>query len=534
MATRGLENASSQMTLILGGAILIGLADAVLVAGALLGARGAIQYVPPRIWLVSPLVWSLIACVVALPLYPFARDRTGWATTILLTLFLFAARFPETRLRFKITAGAVSLTCAVAIWKWAKTRNSLPRSALFVTLLVAAAGALFFVNRPRAASAHSMPQPHAPNVIVIFLDTVRYDALFGADGRIRNGLPAFARLAQQSVVFDRAYAPSPWTLPSTLAAVTRLPVEQLGIDFDHQIYDRTDPTLAERFRRRGYRTAAVISNSFLNSGTGFDRGFDTYEHADEALDVCRTAPGSLADEHWPWFAATICNWSASEVSERAIAQLNDRDRPLFLLVNYMDAHDPYYVERDCGGGIGYDAAIRCVDRRIAPIIDWRSPDRATIVAVIGDHGEQFGEHGLVRHGNSLYVQLLHVPFMIRSPNLVPSRVGDAFSTVALASLLDGVAPEKHPVVPATAMLVPPKATKRPREWSAIEGSWHLIVRENHADELYDLVTDPAETRNVIDGARQNAVVQHLHMAIGLMQRAPVPNSSGFRALGYVQ
>src|SRR5450432_1805754 len=106
MATRGLENASSQVTLILGGAILVGLADAVLVAGALLGARGAIQYVPPRIWLVSPLVWSLIACAVALQLYPFARDRTGWATTILLTLFLFAARFPETRLRFKITAGA--------------------------------------------------------------------------------------------------------------------------------------------------------------------------------------------------------------------------------------------------------------------------------------------------------------------------------------------------------------------------------------------------------------------------------------------
>ena len=44
----------------------------------------------------------------------------------------------------------------------------------------------------------------------------------------------------------------------------------------------------------------------------------------------------------------------------------------------------------------------------------------TLIIITGDHGEQFGEHGLYDHGNSLYLALLHVPLLVIFPSHVPA------------------------------------------------------------------------------------------------------------------
>lgn len=372
-----------------------------------------------------------------------------------------------------------------------------------------------------------------PNVIVIFLDTVRYDALFDAEGRVHADLPTLSRLRAESLVFSRAYATSPWTLPSHLSAVTGLPPHELGVSFDAQRYERQPETLAERFRRRGYRTAAVISNSFLNTGSGFERGFDTFQQAKAGLDLCRIGPALIADRHWPWFAASVCNWTAGEVTDRARRLMRDDRGPFFLALNYMDAHDPYYVERGCGGTLGYAGAIRCLDRNLAPIVDWRSSVRPTVLAVVGDHGEQFGEHGLQRHGNSLYVQLLHVPFMLRPVADARGRtVPSPISIAALPTLLDD-ANRTEWAEPILSVLHPPAADLTPSEWSALDGTWHLIVRERGADALYHLPTDQAEERNLIAASPPDPAIARLRAAIRAMQRSPKPELRRFRSLGYV-
>jgi hypothetical protein len=60
----------------------------------------------------------------------------------------------------------------------------------------------------------SLAAVDAPNVIVIFVDTVRYDAVFDPEGRVHRDLPTLAALRDQSTAFTRAYATSSWTLPS--------------------------------------------------------------------------------------------------------------------------------------------------------------------------------------------------------------------------------------------------------------------------------------------------------------------------------
>ena len=380
-----------------------------------------------------------------------------------------------------------------------------------------------------------------PNVILIFLDTVRYDAVFDANGRVRDGLTSLARLRAGSTAFTRAYSTTSWTLPSHLSAVTGLPPHQLGVSFDSQVYRLSDRTLAERFQARGYRTAAVISNSFLNEGTGFERGFETFQQARAGLDLCRTAPGLVGDLYWPWFSAAVCNWTASDVTRRALALMDDRDGPFFLTLNYMDAHDPYYVGRFCREPDGYAAALRCLDRSLAPIVDWQSPRRPTSTAVIGDHGEQFGEHGLVQHGNSLSLQLLHVPLIVRSGNAAEARTETAPISIAALPLLVDTATPGGPAArtPASAgdavvsLLHPPALSKLPSQWSATDGTWHLIVRENGPEALYNLPADPAEEHDLSATDPRDPAVARLRAAIADMRREPKPDLRKFRSLGYV-
>jgi arylsulfatase A-like enzyme len=68
-------------------------------------------------------------------------------------------------------------------------------------------------------------------------------------------------------------------------------------------------------------------------------------------------------------------------------------------------------------------------------------DGNTVIAIVSDHGEQFGEHGYGYHGNSLYRQVLHVPLILKVPGHAPGRVAEPVSTTDLyASLIRAAEP----------------------------------------------------------------------------------------------
>ena len=514
-------------------AAVIGLLDALLVQTGLAGAAGSFQYMPLRLWIVAPVGWLVVGAVLGAVVLPTMRTWGGVIVPAAMTGIFLSIRLRE-HAALLAAALAVFVVMLVLTRRWILRWMARPRRALAVSVAGGVTAAAIAAVAPLHFVSGSPARGNAgPNVIVVFLDTVRYDAVFDADGRVTSALPSLARLRAGSTAFTRAYSTSSWTLPSHLSAVTGLPAHQLGVGFDSQVYTRPDPTLAERFQRRGYRTAAVISNSFMNAGSGFARGFDTFQQAQAALDLCRTGPGVIADKHWPWFAAAVCNWTASEVTRRARALLDDAAGQLFLALNYMDAHDPYYVERACGEPDGYAAALRCLDRSLAPIVDWQSSRRPTVLAVVGDHGEHFGEHGLVRHGNSLYVQALHVPLIVRSADGGAARTDTRpISIAALPSLVDPMS-APPPDGPVIALLHPAAASNLPSQWSALDGAWHLIVRDNGSDALYRLPDDPAEERNLIATSPADAAVTLLRAAIAEMRREPKPELRRFRSLGYI-
>jgi arylsulfatase A-like enzyme len=110
------------------------------------------------------------------------------------------------------------------------------------------------------------------NLLLISIDTLRADHL-GLYGYGRGTSPFLDRLAARGVTFERAYAPSPWTLPSHASLLTGLYPSHHGAFNEKLALPPGIRTLAGRLAARGFATGAVVNCWFLDERYGLDRGF---------------------------------------------------------------------------------------------------------------------------------------------------------------------------------------------------------------------------------------------------------------------
>jgi len=221
--------------------------------------------------------------------------------------------------------------------------------------------------------------------------------------------------------------------------------------------DETDPTLAEVLSRRGYLTAGFVANlPYTNREVGLDRGFQHYEDwmvSFRQLLVSSMLIRAVTTNEWVrgmvGTKELIVRKKAPEVNRRFLRWLDRRPaRPFFAFLNYYDAHTPFVPpepyrsrfappgapfhsdlplrEQDLpwdpalieGARNAYDGAIAALDASLGQLfeeLDRRHLLDSTIVIVTSDHGEEFAEHGLFSHGNSLYLPSLHVPLVVWNP-----------------------------------------------------------------------------------------------------------------------
>jgi arylsulfatase A-like enzyme len=174
---------------------------------------------------------------------------------------------------------------------------------------------------------------------------------------------------------------------------------------------------------------------------------------------------------------------------------------------------------------GYERAIAYVDLQLRGL--WEALDRRgvldrALIIITSDHGEQFGEHGLFEHGNSLYQPLIRVPLLIvdrggRSAGTIvstPVSLRDVAATImhfvdaeddsaipgrSLLRALDGGddAPGPSPVVAVLAQRVGEGTAPvfRGDIRSLVSGPWHYI-RSGEGEELYRYDEDPMERADV--------------------------------------
>ena len=243
-----------------------------------------------------------------------------------------------------------------------------------------------------------------PNVVLVTLDTTRADRL-GCYGRADAGTPNLDRLAARGVRFADAWSVVPITLPAHLSMMTGCTPVTHGVrDNGGARYDGRIPTLAVRLAANGYRTAAVVSASVLDSDWGANAGFSVY---DDRF-------GGKSER------------SAASATTRALEIFGSSTEPIFLWVHYFDPHwnyepPPPFAERYRDDP--YQGEIASVDFELGRL--FAGLDKAkqkSIIVVVGDHGESLGEHGERTHGIFTYRATLSVPFLIAGPGIPAGRV----------------------------------------------------------------------------------------------------------------
>jgi arylsulfatase A-like enzyme len=533
-----------------------GIADALCLYGDLYASREGKAYVPWSIWPVDILLVTVWCLIVASPF--LIRSMRRWSAVVALyagpALLFYHRAFPAKiaywpnagSRRFAVAVVALFLPIATAVvylMDREPVRRFLRRA--FVPVVVVLGGAVFLIafSRWSPEPRRSIASPAGRrNVVLIFLDAVRAESLSADD------MPNLMRFSERGTRYTFAFAPSSWTLPSHLSVVTGVPSPQLPVDAVYQSIDDRFVTLAERFHRDGYRTAAVLANWFPNHGTGMQRGYDLLQYPLARLDLDRTGLVRITravfryPDLWMW-------WDADDVNARVRSFIRGGG-PYFVTVNYLDAHAPFYQTRRCSRRhpqsaspvIAYRDAVWCMDESIGRLLHELEPDidaGRTVVAIVADHGEQFGEHGLWKHGNSLYAQLLHVPLVVRGSGF-PAAVkdGPVCASGLYAALLaaSGGSSESAAAALERAPVIAYLRGGTDGWWSVVDRSYQLIARADGRMELYDLAVDPEETQNLWSDPRLTAVRNDLAERIAAVRATTLPPraiESPFKGLGYL-
>ena len=364
--------------------------------------------------------------------------------------------------------------------------------------------------------------PDAPNALLITIDTIRPDAL-GCYGGPPEVSPVLDELASQSVQYMNARTTVPITVPAHASMLTGLyPLRHRLRDNSSGRLPDSAHTLAELARERGFQTAAFVAARVLEHRVGLDQGFEVYDEPPR--------PDRIGHH--------IARRSAAEITASASDWMNQRDpeRPFLLWLHFYDPHQPFEPEPEFleqASGNLYHAEVAGMDHQIGRFLAQIDLDE-TLVIVVGDHGEAFGDHGEQTHGTYCYESTLRVPFLIRYPDGTQAgeqsqetvSVVDVFPTLVdalgLASpqKVDGESLWRRKVSADRGVYFESFYGWRHYGWSPLAGWARGTLKYLHSSnpELYDLELDPQEQSNLAAGTRHE--IQPFREAIRQLAALP--------------
>jgi len=411
--------------------------------------------------------------------------------------------------------------------------------------------------------------PKHLNLLTVMFDSLRPDHI-ATNGHPQIRTPNLDHFAAEGTVFARTYAEYPITIPSRTAFFCGI------YTFTNRSWSTLRPydtTLAEVLRREGYRTACFADSPMGTTVWDFDRGFDEFTYVADGpchtpvvegrepdfgpYSVVRAENDDRASAqrflsqtriNRQWSMETRGYYSPDTITHLATEWLDnaDTDKPFWLHLDYFDPHEPWdppepYMSMYDPGYTGKRYAMPT-----GPEIDWMTPEELqqvrhlymgkvtqvddqlpalwkalrekglaenTLVVIISDHGEPFGEHRRIRKfGVPLYDELAACVMMMRLPGVVPE--GKRVETLAqnvdmMPTLLDlfGVDDKPRmdgvslvPIIQGKADTVREEAhigAFQLRAGLVTDDGWKLIDnRGEKPDELYRLPDDPQESRNL--------------------------------------
>ncbi len=294
------------------------------------------------------------------------------------------------------------------------------------------------------------------------LDTLRADHLSGY-GYERQTSPVLDSFANENLKFKHALTAAPWTPASVATMFTGLYPTSHGMvppndrELAKKGFAKLNPnleTIAEVLKQQGYTTAGVSPNPWITKEFGYTQGFDEFYY------IARKPAEKITESG----EEIITKWLNDKSSKKS-------SDPFFLYLHYLDPHDPYtppppydtkfqgpllkspftYDEKMLSLIGRYDGEINYMDTQLGRLFSFLKEKELyedLFIVIVSDHGEQFKEHGNLRHGYKLFNEEVHIPLLIKtnrksdSAKIIETTVStvDIYPTI-LARL--GITPPKN-------------------------------------------------------------------------------------------
>ena len=273
------------------------------------------------------------------------------------------------------------------------------------------------------------------NIVLIVIDTLRADHL-SFYGYKKNTAPFLSKIAKDAIVFKHTFSPSSWTAPATASIFTSLYPFQHGVlmcllaikrakRLNPNITINKIPqeitTLPEVLKKNGYKTFGISDNLNIGELEGFTQGFDKFK--------------TYGYKKAPFITKKILEWKKELLSSKKY----------FLFIQFMDPHAPYHkrypwykpqknLKKEMISR--YDSEINFVDSFIRKLYLELGWDKNTLLIITSDHGEGLWDHGHMDHGQSLFLEEINVPLIIKLPEIkkgkkiyTPVSTIDIFPTI---------------------------------------------------------------------------------------------------------
>ncbi|MFN7972043.1 MAG: sulfatase [Acidobacteriota bacterium] len=340
---------------------------------------------------------------------------------------------------------------------------------------------------PRTGAGERRERPKG--AIVYLMDALRARDLSGYGAMLPTS-PHLDRQMRRGATLASNFSQAPNTPPSIKSLFTGRYLPATG----HLPLPESEETMAEAFRRAGYRTAAFPNSPYVAASFGTDQGFDLVDASLYVPSSVVNAPSSPPKLYAERIASALAAWLATV-----------RDEPFFAYVHAIHPHNPYRTappydrflagpprDRPYDGStsslfdirrgkatLDADGAARyhrllydedvayddlCIGKTVATLRSESLLDR-TVLAFVADHGEEFLEHGGVLHGFTAYDEMLEVPLVLAGSGVPAGRIVPGLTeTIDLpATLWDlcSVEPpagvEGRSLLPVIAGTAPPRA-----------------------------------------------------------------------------
>ena len=490
----------------------------------------------------------LLCGLAASPALVLARTRLA-SLSVLFLAAPFALLLSNLGFTFGVTATASRIVLAFgglllgSIVTHVGSGRSLATAAVLPLLV---AGVIRWRSVPVAPGASE------PSVLVVVFDTTAVSHL-SAYGYQRPTTPNLAAQAHRSLVYRRAVAAAPWTVPSHGAMFFGRYPSELGFhEYDFE-GSRMAGTLADDLAATGRAARAISANPWVPQTDALRAGFGAMWDVTHLIDPFALRIINKLRHHWGY------KGSGKRVTDLAldwIDRLSPRAQPWFLFLNFMDPHAPYAPppskERAFAPGIDparvaearmynsgrvtltsedrtavqnlYDGEIAEMDEAFGQLLrglEKRGYDSKNLLLIVtADHGENLGEHGLIGHLLGMSDALLHVPLLISGPGVPSGEVVSPVQTVQLRATvrvllgleaLPDIAPPLPPWGPPPSLLISERSQMQwyfdwfrdvkddvdvdpwSGDWVAVERDGLKVVFDDRGrGATYDLRTDPGE------------------------------------------